>query len=202
MIWQKYSLDFKRASFEGSGNPYHVWSAINFCAKHNISYPLWVITYLTQCSKRMLADEAKNTSDLRKIVPWIFGFPKKKKRGPGTLLDPFPAPERVRFVVQFGSRVLNGENPVTARRNAYNAVFEDKTENYDDKTLMRWLLEHFDLEKAPTNAEEWQKVVYKFLVGYCAYHVLLNPASTSADAESVLALTGPCKPTESRETLA
>ena len=46
MIWREFRLDAARSNFERSGNPYHVWGAINFCAEHKIPFPPWVIAYL------------------------------------------------------------------------------------------------------------------------------------------------------------
>jgi hypothetical protein len=190
MIWREYTREYRlnvaRSNFECSANPYHAWNAINFCAEHNIPFPPWIIAYLTQCSERMMSEKAEKTSDFRGILPWIFGFP-KKKHGPGKLLDPLRDEKQLRFTLDFGVRVLNGDDPVTARRNACNAVFDGKAANVDDKTLMRWVLLNLDLKKAPKNTEEWEKVVYKFLLSFCAVSFQLDPAATSEDARKLIA---------------
>ena len=149
----------------------------------------------------MVSEKSRKTSDLRKVLPRIFGFP-KKKHGPGKLLDPFLSTKQLEFAVQFGILVLNGENPVTARRDAYISVFDDTAADADDKTLMRWLFQNFDLKKAPKDAEQWKEVVYKFLLAFCYDRVMSNPASTSDDAQRLIDhLQDLSRQTKSRETL-
>jgi hypothetical protein len=148
-----------RLTFESTGNPYLAWFVIDHCAEANKPLPAWVFTYLAQCAGRMLSEKARRPSDLRKVLPWVLGFP--KQRGPGNPLDPVGGPERVLFTLEFGIRVLCGEDPVTARRDACNAVFDGKEAEVDDKTLLRWTLEDFNLEKAPKNTEQWQEVIRK-----------------------------------------
>jgi hypothetical protein len=111
-----------RLTFESTGNPYFAWFEIDRCAEANTPLPQWVLVYLVQCAGRMLSMKAQQTSDLRKVLPWVLGFP--KKRGPGNLLDPVGGPKRVFFTLEFGIRVLRGEDTVTARRDACNAVFD------------------------------------------------------------------------------
>jgi hypothetical protein len=53
---------------------------------------------------------------------------------------------------------MEGHDPVTARRNA-SEVLEGKAADVDDTTLQRWLLEEFNLEKAPANAEQWKNAI-------------------------------------------
>jgi hypothetical protein len=146
-----------RLTFESTGNPYFAWFVVDRCAGANKPLPAWVSTYLAQCAGRMLSEKARQPSDLRKVLPWVLGFP--KQRGPGNPLDPVGSPERLLFCLEFGYRVLRSQDPVTARRDACNAVFDSKKAEVDDKTLLRWTLEDFNLEKAPKNTEQWQEVI-------------------------------------------
>jgi len=81
-------LKSARSFFERSGNPYYAWYAIELCATHKEPLPNWLMSYLTQCSVRMLSSKAREIDDLREVLPWVLGFP--RKRGPGKLLDPDP----------------------------------------------------------------------------------------------------------------
>jgi hypothetical protein len=151
-----------RLTFESTGNPYFAWFVIDRCAEANKPLPTWVFTYLAQCAGRMLSMKAQQTSDLRKVLPWVLDFP--KKRGPGNPLSPVGSPERLMFDLEFGIRVLRrDQDPVTARRDACNAVFRGKEAEVDDKTLLRWLLEDFNLRKAPKNSEQWKEAIRKEL---------------------------------------
>jgi hypothetical protein len=150
------ALEIVRRTFEWSGNPYYVWYAIYDCINTNTTFPDWIVAYLSQCSERMMSEKAGRASDLRKVLPWVFGFP--RKHGPGNLLNPQGNPERLSFALEFGTRVLNGEDPVRARRDACNAVFDGKDAEVDDKTLVRWLLDVFGVKKAPKNTTGLQKL--------------------------------------------
>jgi hypothetical protein len=145
-----------RSSFEHFNNPYYAWYAIDVCIKNKKALPSWLIQYLAQCSERMLSGRARQTGDLRELLPWVIGFP--KKRGPGNSLDPDRALDEISFTLEFVLQIMLGNDPVTARRNACE-VLEGKAANVDDKTLMRWLLKQFNLKKAPKNAEQWKNVI-------------------------------------------
>jgi hypothetical protein len=152
-------------SFADTGNPYYAWMAIENCIKHKKEFPDLVISYLEQCVERMKSDKAKESADLRKVLPWIFGFPHvldptQGKRGPGNLLDPDreQVPDRMLFALRFATRLEKGEDPPTAICNAYNDTFDEQAADADEKTLRRWLLKEFDLKKWPSNTEEWKKI--------------------------------------------
>jgi hypothetical protein len=161
MNWHALILDIARRNFESSGNPYHVWEAINFCDKHNIAFPPWAIAYLAQCSKRMKSNKAARERDLRKVLPWIFGFPKKEKSGPRKLLRPSLGQKRLNFVIEYAVQINKGESPVRARHNACNAVFDRGAADVDDTTLSQWVLKAFNLKKTPEN---WQQEARNFLL--------------------------------------
>jgi hypothetical protein len=152
-------LKSARAYFERSGNPYYTWYAIDLCATHKEPLPNWLMQYLTQCSRRMLSGKARETDDLREVLPWVLGFP--KKRGPGKPLDPDPALEKTLFAVAFMDGILQGKDPVTARRNACG-VLDGRAADMDDKTLQRWLLEAFNLKRAPANEEQWTDFCFAY----------------------------------------
>lgn len=151
-----------------TGNPYYAWKAIKLCIEHKKEFPNWLTVYLAQCAGRMMSDKAKEAGDLRKILPWIFGFPNlldptQRKPGPGNLLNPDHAPgwqDRKIFAAMFSVRlVAKGEDPLTAMRNACNDVFDGENANADEKTLRRWLKRQFGLKVWPSSADDWKAVV-------------------------------------------
>jgi hypothetical protein len=179
-------LEIARGDFEESGNPHYAWKAIDFCIKNDLLVgPSWLTVYLAQCSERML-DKAEQTTDLRKILPWVLGFP--RGRGPGKLLHPYRSEGQVHFAIEFAYRVLKGQDPVIARREACNAALDGKAAEADDKTLKRWLLKSFDLKKAPKNVEQWREVAERYLLGWGAWYVLDHLSAPSAIAQRIIYL--------------
>src|SRR5262249_1002134 len=124
----------------------------------------WLSAYLAECAHRLLSDRARRTRDLRNVLPWALGFP--KKRGPGNLLDISRNRHKRLFALEFAIQLDKGDDPPAARFNACNAIFEGKYANVDDRTLQRWLLEVFGLKKAPPNVTEWRKVTHQHFGPY------------------------------------
>ena len=147
-----------------TGNPYYAWRAVRHCIEHGKEFPEWLFAYLGECAERMLSDEAKKKGrDLRKALPWIFGFPNvldptQRKRGPGNMLDPEGDPRMMDFAMKFAVRLEHGAQPAAAMSDACNDVFDGKNASVDEKTLRRWLLKAFDLKKSPKTADEWKKM--------------------------------------------
>ena len=171
-----------------SENPYYAWKAIGVCVEHKRAFPDWVIAYLGECSKRMLSDRAKHSGDLRKVLPWVLGFPsapslQHRKPGPGNLLDPDPhAKRRLDFALKFAVRLEEGEKPAEARRNACNDVFDGKDAEIDDRTLQRWLLTEFDLKKAPRGREDWRYAAREhYRSMHAAVRELIDKVSRDSD---------------------
>jgi len=100
-------------------------------------------------------------ADLQGILRWIFGFP--RQRGPGKLLNPYLSTKRLRFTLEFARRVLDGEPPAPARRNACNAALTGKDAKADDKTLARWLLEGLGLKEPPKTQMQWRGASSQFV---------------------------------------
>jgi hypothetical protein len=176
-------LEIVRRAFEESGNPYFAWAAIHQCIKANTPFPNWLIAYLAQCSERM--PKAEQTSDLRKVLPWILGFP--TKRGPRNLLRPGYS-KRLKFVIKFARLIVQGQDPVMARRDACNAVFDGKDGEVDDKTLVRWVRNAFHLKEAPKNTKQWKEAARMNLVAILATRALLRSATTKAEMDEIIAL--------------
>jgi hypothetical protein len=153
-----------RAQLDETGNPYFAWTAIKVCIEHDRKFPEWVKAYLALCAERMDSDEAKEGGrDLRKVLPWIFGFPNvldptKRKHGPGNLLNPDGGnPDLMSFALKFAIKLEQGEKVSAAVRNACNETLSGKTAEVDDKTLRRWLQKEFGLRRQPSNADGWKK---------------------------------------------
>ena len=55
-------------------------------------------------------------------------------------------------------------------KNAWNDVWDGKDNtNVDDKTLRRWLLAEFHLEKSPANADEWKSIALQHFGSFFAF---------------------------------
>ncbi|MBR1155251.1 hypothetical protein [Bradyrhizobium sp. JYMT SZCCT0428] len=151
-----------QSKLEVTGNPYYAWFAIDICVRTNKPFPDWLTAYLGQCAHRMASNKAKAAGDLRKILPWVLGF--SSKRGPGNPLNYVDRIHHKRaFALEFATQIEAGDEPAAARLNACNAIFAGKYANVDDRTLQRWLLEVFGLRKAPSTAEEWRKIIHKYI---------------------------------------
>jgi hypothetical protein len=147
-----------RIELRDTGNPYYAWMAVQVCIEHKKEFPDWLVRYLELCAERMLSDKAREGGDLRKVLPWILGFP-QHKRGPGNMLDPEGRFDMMMFALKFAIRLERGEEPNEAASNAYNEVFDNSADGKtEEKTLRRWLLKEFDLKKWPTSADEWKNV--------------------------------------------
>ena len=159
-----FMLGGAQLGLEETGNPYWAWYAIDICIKAKIPFPDWLTAYLSQCADRMLSDEAKETRDLRKVLPWILDFP--KKHGPGNPLNVNSDQHKKAFALAFACRLDKGEDPSGARRNACNDILDGEQANVDDRTLQRWLLDVFGLKEAPANVEEWKNVTHEYYRPY------------------------------------
>jgi hypothetical protein len=153
-----FMLDVMFAGWEKTKNPYYSWYAIKICTKHKKQFPTWVVDYLADCANRMLSEKAKQSNDLRKIIPSILGFP--AKRGPGRPLDPDRDPDdKLMFALHFAIEIEKGKKPSVARRQASTFLSQGRSDKIDDKTLQRWLKDEFDLESAPRTITEWKSVM-------------------------------------------
>jgi hypothetical protein len=170
-----FRLDMFRSEFAGTSNPYYAWQALGICLKHKKQIPDWLTAYLAQCIVRMGSGRTKTTRDLRKVLPWVLGF-SKKKSGPGNLLDPDRDPyDKPLLALKFAIKILQEEKPSTALRNACDEHLDQEcAEEIDEKTLKSWLVKAFDLKKWPRTNAEWQPIVRKH---YFALKTLLEERS-------------------------
>jgi hypothetical protein len=159
-----YMLGGALLGLEETGNPYWAWHAVAICIKAKKPFPDWLTTYLAECADRMRSKKAKNARDLRAVLPWILGFP--KKHGPGNPLDVDSNQHKKAFALAFAIQLDKGDAAPAARRNACNEIFGQAVDDIDDRTLQRWLLEVFNLEKAPPTVGEWKNAVNKFFRPY------------------------------------
>jgi hypothetical protein len=151
-----FRLEVARRSFAKSGNPLHVWQAIDVCIKHKREFPDWVIGYLGGCAERLLSNEARKTHDVRDVLRSAFGF-RKPTRGPGNLLDPSSDQNRWLFAMAFAIKIKNGLKPSDALKSACEILPADK--QHDEKTLRGWLLYIFEQKKWLGTNAEWKTVV-------------------------------------------
>jgi hypothetical protein len=183
------------AGLESSGNPSYAWKAIHVCLEHQIEFPDWVRAYLHDCSDRMFSQEcadrmkAPKGSDLRKVLPWILGFPNvlepdQRKRGPGNLLNPDSEDgkrkDKMSFALKFAIRLENGDDPQKAMVNASAEIF---SEGAEEKTLWNWLLKEFDLKKRPATADEWKTAARRALSVYKIVQDLTEDFSRDSDVQ-------------------
>jgi hypothetical protein len=164
-----FKLESAFESYTESGNPYFAWEAVKVCNSHNKPFPDWLCAYLGDCADRITSPEAAaGGHDLRKVLPWIFGFP--NKRGPGNLLKPTESAEELcDFAYKFAFRVAKGEQPSAAMRDACIDAFDGKMAEADEKTLRRWLCRVFDLKDWPADQTQWKKYLLSIL-SQCLQH--------------------------------
>jgi hypothetical protein len=177
----------KMATMHG---PFFTWRAIRECIEHEKSFPTWVMDYLRQCADRMISDRTDNKAkrarsgkakDPRDRLLEIFDFPKQKKPGPGSPLDPRDAWRKALkkhlFAVEFAQELKKGETPAKARRNAGDKVFRkdgDEGKEIDDRTLRKYLEEKFG--SLPTTKQEWEPVIAQYFNDCRLVIVPINPS--------------------------
>src|SRR5262249_2520067 len=127
-------------------------------------FPHWIKGYLGQCVMRMDSPKARKSGDLRKVLPWVLGFPANRKRGPRK--NNLMADTRMAiFPTLFTDYVIrHGLGPREAPTEACNRIFKDndKRAQVDVETLRRWIKKHFGLKIFPRTAAEWQEVENKY----------------------------------------
>jgi hypothetical protein len=146
-----------------TNNPYWVWSTIKFCAANRVEYPSWVYQYLADCARRMLSDDAVETSDLRKTLPTTMGF--SLERGRGHPLNPERVGKKYFFcALIFGFRISKGATPKEALKSAFEVLDRDVADKMDDKTLLSHIKKIFGLSHAPRTSAEWKRVIYPWMI--------------------------------------
>jgi hypothetical protein len=141
-----------------TANPYYAWQALDVCLKHKKELPDWLAAYLEQCIERMRSDRARQASDLRKVLPWVFDFP--MKAGPGKLLDPGRDPDnKLFFALRFAIKLEQGEKLSTVSA-CEEVLGQGRAEKIAEKTLKSWLVKVFYLKKWPARATEddWKRI--------------------------------------------
>jgi hypothetical protein len=163
MVWNK------------THNPFWVWIGVEHCIEENLGYfPPWVTDYLMDVALRMRSPEAKESKDLRKVLPWIVGFPPKAERR-GHALREGQSDEQMRFAEEFSSEIEKGAKPTDALHNACSVLLIDKA---DDKTLRGWVKEYFELTSWPRSNAEWRAVILsqmKMLYGHFRAKIRESP---------------------------
>jgi len=155
--------------------PHFTWWAIQDCIKHKEPFPTWVMDYLGGCADRMMSDhtdkkakrarsgKAKRTIDPRNRLLTIFDFPKQKKPGPGSPVDPRDvarkAVRKVYFAMQFAVLLKLGQDPAEARKNAGFDIFG---KDMDDRVLRKYLKEEFRVTILPATKQEWEPATDRY----------------------------------------
>ena len=131
--------------------------------------------YLGGCADRMMSDhtdkkakrarsgKAKRTIDPRNRLLTIFDFPKQKKPGPGSPVDPRDvarkAVRKVYFAMQFAVLLKLGQDPAEARKNAGFDIFG---KDMDDRVLRKYLKEEFRVTILPATKQEWEPATDRY----------------------------------------
>ena len=155
--------------------PHFTWWAIQDCIKHKEPFPTWVMDYLGGCADRMMSDhtdkkakrarsgKAKRTINPRDRLLTIFDFPKQKKPGPGSPVDPRDvarkATRKVYFAIQFAVLLKLGQDPAEARKNAGFDIFG---KDMDDRVLRKYLKEEFRVTILPATKQEWEPATDRY----------------------------------------
>jgi hypothetical protein len=151
------ALPHLQSDWELTKNPYFVWEAIDFCDAHKLELPDWVRAYLASCARRMLSEDTVGASDLRKILPEVLGFP-RKKRGPGNLLR--PEGDSVEYMVQamvFAVEIEKCAKPLVALHTASQSLGKKVADRIDDKTLLNKIKTFFRLKNATRTNADWKR---------------------------------------------
>ena len=151
------ALPHLQSDWEDTKNPYFVWEAIEFCDAHQLEFPDWVRAYLASCARRMVSEDTVGASDLRKILPEVLGFP-RKKRGPGNLLR--PEGDGVEYMVQamvFAVEIEKGAKPSVALHTASQSLGKKVADRIDDKTLLNKIKTFFRLKNATRTNADWKR---------------------------------------------
>jgi len=138
--------------------PYYVWAAIDFCTRAKIGFPDWVNRYLAECAERMLSPDSTKSRDLRKVLPEIMGFPRKKP-GPGHLLDPDPEWRYGAPAWRFAVQIEKGEKPTAALRDAFDVLDPVIGDKMEAETLLAHIKRYFCITNAPRTNAEWKQAL-------------------------------------------
>jgi hypothetical protein len=178
----RLNLEASRSAWNDTANPVFVWEAIKACTNKNWPLPDWVNVYLAMVAERMTADSARTNPDLRKVLPKILGFP-KKKRGPGRLLDPYSVPEdRMIFAVKFLCKLGQKREPRQALVEACSEMDADFADAAEEETLWSWILEELCLTKKPETNAEWHDAAR---ARYLPFFVLVEDWSRMVERSDV-----------------
>jgi hypothetical protein len=105
----------------------------------------------------MLSAEARQSSDLREVLPRVLMFP-RKKTGPGRLLDPDAAlPDRWIFTIRFLNELEhNHKCEPSEALEKIRCEMDTSVADKDDKTHWVWLTEELGLAERPKSNAEWR----------------------------------------------
>jgi hypothetical protein len=152
-----------RLQWKETDNPIYVWQAINFCTSKNVGFPDWVCQYLAECAERMLSPDAAKASDLRKVLPQIMGFP--RKRGRGNPLEPDGNEQQYMLAAsKFAREIANGAKPTVALRSAFERLDKKMPDRNDDKTLQSHIKKYFGISHAPRTNAEWKRAIDAWMI--------------------------------------
>jgi hypothetical protein len=145
----------QRDAWMQTRNPYYIWQVIGDCIENGFDFPTWVDDYLAEAASRMMAPDSMHDHDLTKALPRIFGFEiKRGKRWLTPELAPDEALKREMVANLFAAMISAGGKPTDAV-----AFIRETTETIvlpeDDRTLLKWIKQHFGITQTPRTRTEW-----------------------------------------------
>jgi hypothetical protein len=154
-------LTFLYISWKDSGNPFHVWLAIDLCVKEQLGVAPWIRNYLAECAERMMREaRSKKSQDLRKILPGALGFP--AKRGPGHPLRPNVTESEQLLALaalKFANAIQKGCKPKKALDHASMTLEESIAYKVNKKILLGHIKRFLGVETAPRSHSAWKPLI-------------------------------------------
>jgi hypothetical protein len=151
----EFVLGYALAEWEQTHNPYFAWKAIEYCTQRKIDYPDWVRDYLAECAQRMVSASAAETSDVRKVLPRIMGFP--SKRGPGNPLKPERKEDQYfDAALCFMGEIAKGSSPSMAVQTAFETLDPKVADKMDHRTLRSHIKRFFGATGSLRRWGDWR----------------------------------------------
>jgi hypothetical protein len=152
-------LELVRRAWESNGNPFHVWTAICACTEIGDDLPKWILDYLAQVSKRMMARDALPKKDLRDALPKIIGF--DIKPGANLLNASRYDAHILTFMIlagKFAGLIEKGAEPTPALDLARTCV-DPEIADKDDRTLLKYISKVLGVTGEVRTRADWMTAI-------------------------------------------